>query len=207
MVFYYKASDVLLAEIWDILSTPVTPWKSALLQQAIRESFEWAQRCGGDPYETCCEDIPLCAAGDTGLSPDAHAELTVMLRQSGVKGRFAGSLDIWQAKLAAFCLKLEMMGFDIDSGPICDAARGELAKELQPTKIVTPHYIDTIWMEERFKQRVVIRTHRRVKRRKVRTLRTHRGFILQGIFGRDLAPSGSTCSGQNTIGSAIGWDC
>jgi hypothetical protein len=128
MVFHYKASDVLLAEIWDILRTPVTPWKSALLQQVIRESFERAQRHGGDQYETCCEDILSCAAGDAGLSPEAHAELMVMLRQSGSKGRFGGSRDLWQAKIADFCLKLEMIGFDVDSGPICEAARGERAQ-------------------------------------------------------------------------------
>ncbi len=128
MVFLYKASDVLLAEIWDILRTPVTPWKSALLQQAIRESFERALRRAGDQYETCCEDIMSCAAGDAGLSPDAHAELTVMLRQSRSKGRFAGSLDLWQAGLAAFCLKLELIGFDLDSGPICEAVRAQPRK-------------------------------------------------------------------------------
>ena len=187
MVFHYKPSDVLLAEIWDILRKPVTPWKSALLQQAIRESFERALRRGGDQYETCCEDILTCTAGDAGLSLDAHAELTIMLRQSRSKSRFGASLDLWQAKIAALCLKLEMIGFDVDSGPICEAARGELAKP-KPTKIMRPHQIDTMWMEERFKHRVVMRVHHGGNRRKVRTLRTQRGFILQANFGRDLAP-------------------
>ncbi len=82
MVFHYKASDVLAAEVWDVLRTPVTPWKSALAQQAIRESFERAQRRGGDQYETCCEDILSSAAGDAGLTPDARAELTAMLQRS-----------------------------------------------------------------------------------------------------------------------------
>jgi len=188
MVFHYKASDVLLAEIWDILRTPVTPWKSALLQQAIRESLERAQRRGGDQYETCCEDILSCMAGDAGLSPDAHAELTVMLRQSGSKGRFGGSLDLWQAKIADFCLKLEMIGFDVDSGPICEAATGERAQGPTFGEMMTPHPIDTILMKERFKHRVVTRVHHGGKRRKVRTLRTHRGFILQATLGRDLEP-------------------
>ena len=188
MVFHYRASGVLLAEIWGVLRTPVTPWKSALLQQAIRESFERAQRRGGDPYETCCEDILSCAADDAGLTPDARADLKVILRRSGSKGRFVSSLDLWQAQVAAFCLKLEMIGFDIDSELICEAARGELAKEPTPTKIMRPHHIDTIWLEERFKHRVVLRAHHGGKRRKVRTLRTHRGFILQATLGRDLDP-------------------
>ena len=188
MVFHYKASGVLLSEVWGVLRTPISPWKSALAQQAIRESFERAQRRGGDPFETCCEDILSCAAGEAGLPPDARAELTAVLGRNSAKGRFGVSLDYWQAKIAAFCLKLEMIGFDVNSGPICEAARGELAKEPKPTKIMRPHHIDAIWMEERFKQHVVMRAHHRGRRGKVRTLRTHRGFILQATFGRDQEP-------------------
>jgi len=185
MVFHYRTSGALLAKIWNVLSTPITPWASAIGQQAIRECFERAQRRGGDHYETCCEEILLCAAGGAGLTPDARADLMLLLRRNSRKGRIGASLDLWHIKIADFCLRLEMIGFDVDSGPICEAARGELLKELKPSKIVTPHLIDTLWMEERFKQHVVIRAHHGGKRRKVRTLRTHKGFILQAAFGRD----------------------
>jgi len=127
-------------------------------------------------------------AGDAGLTREARAELMVILQPHNSKGGFSGLPDVWQAKIAALCLKLEMMGFDIDSEPICEAARRELAQQAKPTKMVTPHHIHTIWMEERFKSRVVLRAHHRGRRRKVRTLRTHRGFILQATFGRDLDP-------------------
>ena len=83
---------------------------------------------------------------------------------------------------------MEMIGFEVDSEPIYEAARRELTQHATPTKIATPHHIDTIWMEERFKHHVVMHAHRGRRGRKVRTLRTHRGFILQATFGGDLEP-------------------
>ena len=164
------------------------PGSRRLPNKPSGESFERAQRRGGDQYETCCEDILSSAAGDAGLTPDARAELTAMLQRSELEGRLGGSFDHWQGKIADFCLKMEMIGFEVDSEPIYEAARRELTQHATPTKIATPHHIDTIWMEERFKHHVVMHAHRGRRGRKVRTLRTHRGFILQATFGGDLEP-------------------
>ncbi len=192
----YEASAALLCEIWGALRMPVAPWKSASTYKAMRECFARACRCGENHFPTCVESILFRAAGDIEFAPEARAELAAMfrgasrpaLRQTYGQGQAITLPKLSLAGIAAICVKLEMLAFDIDSRPILEVAQSELDRRCKTGKMAMPREFDAKWIEARFKSRVIMRSRHRREHQKVRTLRTHRGFIIQAYLRRNLEP-------------------
>ncbi len=192
----YEVSAALLSEIWSTLRAPVMPWQSALAHEGITACFERARRLGREHFHACLESILYCAAGNFEFASETRAELLQLLeipprpdlRRSDGHGRPAAPCEPSLASIAAFCMKLEMFGFEIDSGPVCEAAQADLRPRGKRGKTAAPREMETRRIEERLRKRVILRTKGGRGHARVRTLRTHRGFIIQTYLGRDLAP-------------------
>jgi hypothetical protein len=183
MAVEYDPSALLLREVWTALRLPIVPARSLLARQALHAILIGAQRGRPDDFEGFASEILYHAAGDYAFGTPATTELIDMLRprsrsthgavcNAGVAEISEGSL---MRDLAAFCLKLETIGFDIDSGPFCQIAEAGLGRISSP-------------LCDRFAKRVVLIDRATGPFRHLRTLRTHRGFILQARLDSDLQP-------------------
>ena len=197
MPFDYEVSAALLSEIWSALRVPVTPWEPATAGEAITECIARACRLGREHIRACLESILFRAAGNYEFASETRAELLQllgMLSRPGLGRRPDGQShpaalpEASLAGMAAFCMKLEMFGFEIDSGPVCEAAQAELRPRCKQSKTAAPLGTDAKRIEERLKKHIVMRAGRSRRQAKVHTLRTHRGFIIQAHLGRDLEP-------------------
>ena len=159
-------------------------------------------RCTRVPFRqesihACVESILFHAAGNYEFAPGTRAELLQVLgmlsrpglgRRPGGQSHPAALPEASLAGMASFCMKLEMFGFEIDSGPVCEAAQAELRPRCKQSKTAAPLGTDAKRIEERLKKHIVMRAGRSRRQAKVHTLRTHRGFIIQAHLGRDLEP-------------------
>ena len=196
MPFDCEVSAALLSEIWSALRAPVMPWGPALAGEAIRERVARACKLGRGHVSSYLENILFRAAGKFEFAPGTRAELIQVLGMlpRPDPGRYDGPthapalFEPSLATIAAFCMKLEMFGFEIDSGPVCEAARAGLHPRCKHGKTAAPREMDAQRIEERLRKRVTLRAKGGRGYSKVRTLRTHRGFIIQSYLGRDLEP-------------------
>jgi hypothetical protein len=194
MAFYYRTSDALLSEIWRVLRTPVTPSGTALAQHAVKECFSLVRYRRGEPFHTCVESILTCVAGNAEISSAARAKLVAMLQVPNRRslsrlddyGDATDFADLPLPKIADFCLRLEMLGFDIDSEPMCKLAWPD--PDSIPVKALEAYGIETISLKERHKNQVVVTAHNGRPHRAIHTLRTYRGFIIQAYLDRSLNP-------------------
>lgn len=186
----YEVSAALLSEIWSALRAPVMPWELSRAGGAIKELAVRASHLGREDLHTCLESI-LFRAAHFEFSSSARAEL---IRVLGMPPDLEGPAhpaavpEPSLASIAAFCMKLEMFGFGIDSAQVCGAARAEPRLRGKQGKAAALYEMDVLRMGERLKKRVIVRAKGRLAHSSVRTLRTHTGFIIQPYLGRDLEP-------------------
>lgn len=193
MPFDYEVSAALLAEIWRSLRAPVMPWQQAPANSAVKKCVARARRLSQESMHACVESILFHAAGNFDFAPGTRAELIQVLcspSRPDLNGAAhpAALPEPSLPGLASFCIKLEMLGFEIDSGPVCEAAQASLRSRRKPGEAAPPDEMDAKRIEERVKKRAALRAKGRGEHTKVRTLRTHRGSIIQCYLGRDLEP-------------------
>ncbi len=188
----YEVSGGLLSEIWSALRAPVLPHMLAPASTAIEYGGPRACRLGQQELRDCFETILFHAAGNVEFTPETRTELMQLLKALpccfAAPSHAAAPPEPLLSIVAPFCVKLEMLGFESDSGRVLEAVRAELCKRHKRGTAAAPREVETKRIEERLRKRVILRGKSGRGHRKVRTLRTHRGFIIQSYLGRDLEP-------------------
>jgi hypothetical protein len=189
----YEASAELLLEVWSVLREPVGPLQSAQSRDAIERCVARACRGGEEHLHRCIERILFLAAGNREFSPKTRKDLAAMLdvrpapqlgtcaKESRVPADPATPLS----RIAAFCAKLETLGFDIDSGKLLE---GVLHRQHRYGSSAVLRRTGTGASAGRLKTHAVLRARDDRRGRKIRTLRTHRGFIVQAHLDGGFDP-------------------
>ncbi len=189
----YEASAELLLEVWSVLREPVEPLQSANSRDAIEKCLARVCRGGEEYLPRCVERILFLAAGNREFSRETRKELAGLL---GVRSGLRRGMDSQDsgasalpgtplARIAAFCAKLEMLGFDIDSGKILE---GALHRQRKYGNAAELRAAGAGVAAARLKTHAVLRAPDNRRDRKIRTLRTHKGFIIQAHLDGGLDP-------------------
>ncbi|MGA7329758.1 MAG: hypothetical protein WBX25_36075 [Rhodomicrobium sp.] len=173
MSIHHSVSPSLLSGIWDALREPVLPLESLRVKDTLNVCGQKAKRDGGKPFERYLNEV-LFLAMRSDFTSKGHQELLRMLLSEQPGKSLLGLPEDPIARLAAVCVKLEMMGFEIDSAPFLrlDPAAGRVVTALFEQRLA--NHVGLIADNSAY--------------RKLRTLRTRRGFIIQGRLGTHLEP-------------------
>jgi hypothetical protein len=169
MIAYDKIALPLLSGIWDALRDPVRPLQSLRTKEALESCARKARRDGGRPLERYVNEAVFLALRSCAFTSDYHRTFLGLLFPGVPAESDLGPLEDPLSRLAAVCVKLETMGFEIDSAPFLRLKHPRLDAPESPIALL-------------FKQR--LGSHIRFAagengHRKLRTLRTKKGFIIQ----------------------------
>jgi hypothetical protein len=184
MILHYEFSEAVLSEIWSHLRRPILPWLSMRAQEAIKACVRRGGREARQDLEAFAEEVCFHAAGGFAFTPQTRKSLLKAIARQSLSVCTEDSRPV--PPLAAFCVQLETMGFDIDSEPLC----AEAAWRRSAGPNITRAQIHPVpsWAAKRSREHVTMRGSHAGSHRVVRTLRTHRGYIIRARLGRDLEP-------------------
>jgi hypothetical protein len=169
MIVYGTISFSLLSGIWDALRDPVRPLQSLRTKEALESCARKARRDGGRPLERYVNEAVFLALRSGAFTTGSHREFLSLLLPPGRGESDSGPLADPLSRLAAVCIKPETMGFETDSA---------LFLRLNRPRFDAPESPLTLLFKQRLASHIRFAASENGHRR-LRTLRTKRGFIIQ----------------------------
>jgi hypothetical protein len=182
MALHYEFSEAVLSEIWSHLRRPILPSLSLRAQEAIKACVRRRSGTRQD-LEAFAEEVLFHAGGEFAFTSQTRKSLLKAITKQNffVSAQDGRPLPV----LAALCLQLETMGFDIDSEPLC--AEALRRRHPGPNMTRTQTHLPSSWAGRRLREHAIMRAHAG-RHQVIRTLRTHRGYIIRARLGRDWEP-------------------